>query len=63
VPSSGGLSPVGLATSSLNENPGGDEVVNHRLADALPDGLTLSVTWLSASVVDLLAASSAVTTR
>jgi hypothetical protein len=47
----------------LNEKPGGDEVVSHRLADALPDGLTLSVTWLSASVVDLLAASSVVTTR
>jgi hypothetical protein len=29
----------------------------------LPDGLTLSGTWLSASVVDLLLASSVVTTR
>ena len=29
----------------------------------MPDGLTLSGTWLSASVVDLLLASSVVTTR
>src|SRR4029077_2818724 len=63
VPLSGGLSPIGLAASSLKDRPPGDDVVSHRTAPALPDGLTLSVTWVSASVVDLLLASSVVTTR
>src|SRR5882672_7448024 len=64
VPLSGGDSPIFLAAlSSLNENPGGDESVIHRLAAGLPDPPGLRVTRLSNTAIALLPASSPVTTR
>ena len=40
MPLSGGDRPIGLvALSSLNENPGGDEFVIHRLVEGIPDFL------------------------
>src|SRR5712691_6877219 len=64
VPLSGGDRPIGLAAlSSLNDNPGGEESVIHRLAAGLPDFPGLSVRRLSNSAIALLLASSPVTTR
>src|SRR3982074_2160052 len=64
VPLSGGDKPIGLAAlSSLNESPGGDESVIHRLAAGLPEPPGLSVRRPSNSAMALLLASSPVTTR
>src|SRR5882757_4403339 len=64
VPLSGGDRPIRLAAlSSLNESPGGDESVIHRLAAGLPDPPGLRVTRLSNRAIALLSASSPVTTR
>src|SRR6266852_1774221 len=64
VPLSGGDRPIGLAAlSSLNEKPGGDESVIHRLAAGMPDFPGLRVKRLSNSAIALLVASSPVTTR
>src|SRR5215831_211288 len=64
VPLSGGDRPIGLAAlSSLNEKPGGDESVIHRLRAGMPDFPGLSVKRLSKSAIALLSASSPVTTR
>src|SRR5947208_9028010 len=64
VPLSGGDRPSGfVALSSLNENPGGEESVIHRLAAGLPEPPGLSVSRPSNSATALLLASSPVTTR
>src|SRR5436190_18543806 len=64
VPASGGARPMDLAAaSSLNENPGGEESVVHRLAAGFPDFPGLRVRVLSNSTTALLPASSPVTTR
>src|SRR5438132_3720907 len=64
VPLSGGDSPIFLvALSSLNENPGGEESVIHRLAAGLPEPPGLSVNLPSNRATALLLASSPVTTR
>jgi hypothetical protein len=54
VPLSGGERPIGLAAlSSLNENPGGEESVIHRLAAGLPEPPGLSVSRPSNSATAL----------
>src|SRR5436190_4582323 len=64
VPLSGGDNPIFLvALSSLNENPGGEVSVIHRLAAGLPEPPGLSVSRPSNSATALLLASSPVTTR
>src|SRR5262249_39473746 len=64
MPLSGGDRPIGLAAlSSLNESPGGEESVIHRLAAGLPEPPGLSVRRLSNSAIALLLVSSPVTTR
>src|SRR5882757_8510465 len=64
VPLSGGDRPSGfVALSSLNENPGGEESVIHKLAAGLRDPPGLSVSRPSNSAIALLLASRPVTTR
>src|SRR5262249_23723364 len=64
VPLSGGDSPIGLsALSSLNEKPGGEESVIHRLTAGTPDLPGVSGSLLSKIATALLFASSPVTTR